>query len=101
MGGEHELPIALRGERIPMPRRNRQATLRIETERCCALEHLLPLPHTAATGKTLFSHFGALCPTLEEKKYPVKPNRAVFPFGHKHLRAKTGKTGNPLINQRQ
>ena len=30
------------GERVPMPRRYRQATLRIEIERCGSLEHRPP-----------------------------------------------------------
>ena len=36
MRGEDQLVSGQPARRVPMPRRNRQATLRIETERRCA-----------------------------------------------------------------
>jgi hypothetical protein len=75
MSGQDQLISGELGERVPMPRRYRQATLRIETERCCALKHDSPTSSPERTGKLTFSHFRPLHPTLEQKEYPVKPTK--------------------------
>jgi hypothetical protein len=54
MGREDQLILGELGERVPMPRRYRQATLRIESERCCALKHDSPTSSPGRAGKTHF-----------------------------------------------
>ena len=101
MSGQDQRASGQLCERVPMPRRNRQATLRIETERGCALKHASPTSSPERARKT---HFFPLSPTsshFRTKGIPGQAEPRANPFCAQALRGDSRDSGNPLINQRR
>jgi hypothetical protein len=87
MSGQDQRASGQLCERVPMPRRNRQATLRIETERGCALKHASPTSSPERARKTHFFPLSSTSSHFRTKGIPGQAEPKANPFCAQALRA--------------
>jgi hypothetical protein len=76
--GRQDDRATARGKRIPMPRRDRQASLCVEIELACSLKHRAPTWRAQWSGCPIVSHQTTLFATLVEKFGVVKARLVIF-----------------------